>query len=83
MFKSLDIQKDMEVVGLEGNHVNRRPLGGRRPHHIEQGRSESRRAAASHLDRLGRLCGPEGPSQKVVGKRNFAMAGGCLNKPHL
>ena len=80
MFKSLDIQKDMEVVGLDGNHVGTVDIGGRRPHHIEQGRSESRRAAASHLDRLGRLCGPEGPSQKVVGKRNFAMAGGCLNK---
>jgi hypothetical protein len=80
MFKSLDIQKDMEVVGLDGK---RRPLGGRRPDHIEQGRSESRRAAPSHLDRLGRLCGPEGPSQQVVGKSNFGMAGGCLNKLRL
>jgi hypothetical protein len=80
MFKSLDIQKDMEVVGLDGNHVGT-------VDHLEAAdriilsKAESRRAAASHLDRLGRLCGPEGPSQKVVGKRNFAMAGGCLNKP--
>ena len=80
MFKSLDIQKDMEVVGLDGKHVGTVDhLESRRPHHIEQGRSESRRPASSHLDRLGRLRGPEGPSQQVVNKRNIGMAGGCLN----
>jgi Uncharacterized protein conserved in bacteria (DUF2171) len=68
MFKSLDIQKDMEVVGLDGKHVGT-------VDHLE--------AADWNLDRLGRLCGPEGPSQQVVGKSNFGMAGGCLNKPRL
>ena len=41
MFKSLDIQKDMEVVGLDGNHVGTVDhLEARRPHPIEQGQSE-------------------------------------------
>ncbi len=80
MFKSLDIQKDMEVVGLDGKHV------GTVDHletadriNIEQGRCESGRPATPHLDRLGRLRGPEGPSQQAVNKSNIGMADDCLS----
>ncbi len=45
----------------------------------EQGRSESRRSASSHLDRLGRLRGPEGPSQQAVNQSNIGIASGRLS----
>ena len=84
MFKSLDIQKDMEVVGLDGNHVGT-------VDHLEAAdriilsKDDPKAGGRPHLISIDwvRLCGPEGPSQKVVGKRNFATAGGCLNKPRL
>jgi hypothetical protein len=62
----------LRVVGLDGKHVGM-------VDHLETADRiilSKEQPASSHLDRLGRLCGPEGPSQQVVNKR---MAGGCLS----
>ena len=80
MFKSLDIQKDMEVVGLDGEHVGT-------VDHLETAdriilsKGDPKAGGRRHLIWIdsGRLRGPEGPSQQAVDKSNIRMADGCLS----
>ena len=63
MFKSLDIQKGMEVVGLDSKHVgtvDRLETADRIVLSKDDPKAGGRQP---HLDRLGRLRGPEGSSQ--------------------
>jgi hypothetical protein len=75
MFKSLDIQKDIKVVGLDGKHVGAVDHLETADRIILSKDDEGRRPASSHLDRLGRLRGPEGPSQQAVNKSGRAKRG--------
>ena len=80
MFKSLDIQKDMEVVGLDGNHVGT-------VDHLEAAdriilsKDDPKAGGLISIDWVAYV--DQSPSQQVVGKSNIGMAGGCLNKPRL
>jgi hypothetical protein len=64
MFKSLDIQEHMEVVGSDGKHVGT-------VDHKEDGdrimltKNDSQAGGHHHLIsiRVGRLCGPQGSPQ--------------------
>jgi hypothetical protein len=76
MFKSLDIQESMEVVGSDGKHV------GTVDHKERDDRiilSESGRPSSSHLDRLGGLRGPQGSPQQAVAEGDVGMAGGRVS----
>jgi len=61
MFKSLDIQEHMEVVGSDGKHIGivDHTEGGDR---VMLTKDDSKAGGHHHLisDRLGRLCGPQG-----------------------
>ena len=83
MFKSLDIQKDMEVVGLDGNHVGT-------VDHLEAAdriilsKVDPKAGGRHHLISIDWVAYvDQSPSRQVVGKSNIGMAGGCLNKPRL
>jgi len=81
MFKSLDIQDHMEVVGSDGKHV------GTVEHSVIEGsdrillsKDDPKAGGRHHLISIDWVdyCGPEGSPQQGVAKSDVGMAGGRL-----